>query len=58
MDILNLLRFDYMVPKRTNLEPPAGDGQPMPAGNFLDELRFEKRHLSAELPIELGEGLK
>jgi hypothetical protein len=41
------------VPKRTHLEPPADESQPMSAEEFLAELRFEKRHLLAELPVEL-----
>jgi hypothetical protein len=47
------------VPKKTHLEPqvderqPLTESQPKSAEEFLAELRFEKRHLLAELPVEL-----
>jgi hypothetical protein len=41
------------VPKRTHLEPLADESQPTSAEEFLAELRFEKRHLLAELPVDL-----
>jgi hypothetical protein len=41
------------VPKKTHLEPAADNSQPKSAEEFLAELRFEKRHLLAELPVEL-----
>ena len=49
----------FGVPNRTHLEPQVGvcqpltESQPMSAEEFLAELRFEKRYLLAELPVEV-----
>ncbi|GAG07358.1 unnamed protein product [marine sediment metagenome] len=47
------VRVRPRVPKKTHLEPPADNGQPKSAEEFLAELRFEKRNLLAELPVKL-----
>jgi hypothetical protein len=63
ISILLIRRVGVRVPpgvlKKTHLEPrvdkcqPVTESQPMSAEEFLAELRFEKRNLLAELPVEL-----